>query len=61
MDYKGQIPAKYCQRGKGPKVIVLTLSDQVYQKVEYLAGERVPCATFSSLELTVNQILAAEE
>ena len=61
VDYKGQIPAKYCHRGKGPKVIVLTLSDEIYQKAEYLPGEGVPCSTFPSLELTVDQILAAEE
>lgn len=61
VDYRGQIPAKYCQRGKGKKVIVLTLVDGVYRKVEYVAGETVPCLTFPELELTVEQILAAEE
>ena len=61
VDYRGQIPAKYCQRGKGPKVIALTLTDGVYQKAEYLVGEVVPCSTFPSLELTVDQILAAQE
>ncbi|NET37535.1 MAG: Uma2 family endonuclease [Cyanothece sp. SIO1E1] len=61
VDYRGQIPAKYCQRGNGPKVIVLTLTGGVYQKMEYLQDEVVPCTTFPSLELTVDHILAAEE
>ena len=61
VDYRGQIPAKYCQRGKGKKVIVLTLADGVYRKAEYLEGETVPCLTFPELGLTVEQILAAEE
>ncbi len=60
VDYRGQIPAKYCQRGKGKKVIGLTLEQGVYQKAEYLEGETVPCALFPELRLT-NQILAAEE
>jgi Uma2 family endonuclease len=61
VDYRGQIPAKYCLRGKGPKVIVLTLEDDIYHKAEYLQGEAVPCSTFPHLALTVDQILAAEE
>ncbi|NJL55540.1 Uma2 family endonuclease, partial [bacterium] len=61
VDYRGQIPVKYCLRGKGKKVIVLTLEDGVYRKAEYLEGETVPCLTFPELELTVEQILAAEE
>ncbi|MEL7313463.1 MAG: Uma2 family endonuclease [Cyanobacteria bacterium J06559_3] len=61
VDYRGQIPAKYCQRGKGNKVIVLTLEDGVYRKAEYAEGEVVPCFTFPELKLTVEQILAAEE
>lgn len=61
VDYRGQIPAKYCQRGKGKKVILLTLENGVYQKSEYLEGEVIPCSTFPELELTVNQVLAAEE
>jgi Uma2 family endonuclease len=60
VDYRGQIPAKYCQRGKGKKVIELTLEQGVYQKAEYLEGEAVPCALFPELALTVDQILAAE-
>lgn len=60
VDYQGQIPAKYCQRGKGKKVIVLTLERGVYQKAEYIAGEKVPCTTFPALALTVEQILAAD-
>jgi Uma2 family endonuclease len=61
VDYRGQIPAKYCLRGKGKKVMVLTLEDEVYRKAEYLEGEMVPCLTFPELRLTVEQILAAEE
>lgn len=61
VDYRGQIPAKYCLRGKGKKVIVLTLEDGAYRKAEYLEGETVPCLTFTDLRLTVDQILAAEE
>jgi Uma2 family endonuclease len=61
VDYQGQIPAKYCQRGKGKKVIVLKLFNGLYQKAEYLEGEVVPCFTFPSLQLTVDQILSAEE
>lgn len=61
VDYRGQIPAKYCQRGKGKKVIALTLEQGIYQKAEYLPGEPLPCLTFSALRLTVDQILAAEE
>lgn len=61
VDYRGQIPAKYCQRGKGKKVIILTLENGVYQKSEYLEGEVIPSSTFPELELTVNQVLAAEE
>ncbi|MDB9527472.1 Uma2 family endonuclease [Oscillatoria sp. CS-180] len=61
VDYRGQIPAKYCQRGKGKKVIVLMLEDGVYRKAEYVEGETVPCLTFPELELTVEQVLAAEE
>jgi Uma2 family endonuclease len=60
VDYRGQIPAKYCQRGKGKKVIVLTLEQGVYRKMEYVEGEVVPCLTFPELRLSVNQILAAE-
>lgn len=62
VDYRGQIPAKYCQRGKGKKVmIVLMLADGIYRKAEYVEGETVPCLTFPELALTVEQILAAEE
>ncbi|MEL7069415.1 MAG: Uma2 family endonuclease [Cyanobacteria bacterium J06581_3] len=61
VDYRGQIPGKYCQRGKGKKVIVLKLFDGLYQKAEYLEGEVVPCFTFPDLKLTVDQMLAAEE
>jgi Uma2 family endonuclease len=61
VDYRSQIPAKYCQRGKGEKVIVLKLFNGTYQKAEYLEGEVVPCFTFPELRLTVEQILAAAE
>jgi len=61
VDYRGQIPAKYCQRGKGRKAIALTLEQGMYQRAEYLAGEVVPCPLFPGLRLTVDQILAAEE
>ena len=61
VDYRGQIPEKYCRRGKGKKVIILKLFNGLYQKAEYLEGEVVPCFTFPELKLTVNQILAAEE
>jgi Uma2 family endonuclease len=60
VDYRGQIPAKYCQRGKGKKVIVLTLENGAYRKAEYLEGETVPCLTFPELSLTVEQMLTAE-
>lgn len=60
VDYRGQIPAKYCQRGKGRKVIVLTLENGIYQRAEYVAGEIVPCTMFPELTLTVDQILVAE-
>lgn len=59
VDYKGQIPAKYCLRGKGKKVIVLTLENGAYKRVEYVLGETVPCQTFPDLILTVDQIVSA--
>jgi len=60
VDYRGQIPAKYCLRGKGKKVIVLTLEKGEYQRVENLPGEIIYCQTFPDLKLTINQVLAAE-
>jgi len=60
VDYRGKIPAKYCLRGKGKKVIVLTLRDGEYQRAEYLEGETIPCQTFPELTLTVEQVLAAD-
>lgn len=60
VDYRGQIPAKYCLRGKGKKVIVLTLENSEYQRTEYFEGETVPCLTFPELILTVDQVLAAD-
>ena len=60
VDYRGQIPAKYCLRGKGKKIIVLTLEKGEYQRCEYLPGETVPCSTFPELTVTVDQVLAAD-
>ncbi len=60
VDYRGQIPAKYLKRGKGKKVIVLTLDNGEYLKEEYLEGESIPCKTFPELTLTVDQVLAAD-
>ena len=61
VDYRGQIPDKYCQRGKGQKVVILKLFNGLYQKAEYIENEIVPCFTFPELKLTVAQILAAQE
>jgi Uma2 family endonuclease len=61
VDCEGQIPAKYCLRGKCKKVIVLTLESGLYRKAEYIEGESIPCQTFPELHLTVDQVLAAEE
>lgn len=60
IDYKGQIPAKYCLRGKGKKAIILTLDDGEYQRSEYLEGEAISCKTFPDLTLNLDQILAAD-
>ena len=60
IDYRGQIPAKYCWRGKGKKVIVLILVNGEYQRFEYLEGETIPCQTFPELTLNVTQVLAAD-
>ncbi|MEH2413652.1 Uma2 family endonuclease [Nostoc sp.] len=60
IDYRGQIPAKYCLRGKGKKAIVLTLENREYQRSEYLEGETIQCLTFPDLTLTVDQVLAAD-
>jgi Uma2 family endonuclease len=60
VDYRGQIPAKHCRRGKGKKVIVLTLGNDEYQRCEYLEGETIPCTTFPELTLSVSQVLAAD-
>lgn len=59
-DYKGQIPAKYCDRGKGIKTIVFTFRDSGgygYDKAEFIEDEIIPCRTFANLQLTTNQIL----
>jgi Uma2 family endonuclease len=60
VDYRGQIPAKYCLRGKGKKVIVLTLLNGEYQRAEYIEEETIPCKTFPELALSVDQVLAAD-
>lgn len=60
IDYNGQIPAKYCLRGKGKKAIILTLENGEYQRSEYLEGEMIPCLTFPDLKLSVDQVLAAD-
>jgi len=60
IDYRGQIPAKYCLREKGKKVIVLKLENDDYQRSEYFEGETIPCQTFPNLTLTVDQVLAAD-
>ncbi len=60
IDYRGQIPAKYCLRGKGKKAIVLILENGEYQRSEYLEGETIPCFTFPDLTLTIEQVLAAD-
>ena len=60
VDYRGQIPAKYCQRGKSAKVISLSLdASGQYQKAEYVGSEVVPCKVFPSLQLTAAQIIQA--
>ena len=61
VDYREQILAEYWLRGRGKKVIVLTLEDGLYRKAEYMEGETVPYLTFSELRLKVEQILAIEE
>lgn len=57
VDYKGLIPARYCERGQGKKVIVLILKDGQYRQYEFVGEEVVPCQTLPNLCLTVNQIL----
>ncbi|MDY7012559.1 MAG: hypothetical protein SVX43_02970 [Cyanobacteriota bacterium] len=60
VDDRGNIPAKNCLRGKGKKVIVLTLDGNQYRRSEYLEGENIPCPTFPSLTLSVDCVLAAD-
>lgn len=61
IDYRGRIPAKYCLRGKGKKIIVLILDENgEYQRTEFLPGETIPCQTFPDLTLSVDQVLAAD-
>ena len=61
IDYAGQIPDKYCDRGKGVKTIVHTMqaNGYGYDRVEYLANEPIPCQTFvEHLQLTTNLIVS---
>lgn len=60
LDYKGQIPAKYCDRGKGVKTIVFTFRESGgygYDKAEFIEDEIIACRTFPNLQLTTTQIL----
>jgi Uma2 family endonuclease len=57
LDYRGQIPAKDCVRGKGMKTIVFTLNGQRYDRQEYLGDEVIPCKTFPNLRLTTEQMV----
>lgn len=60
VDYRGQISARWSQREKRPKVIVLTLENGEYKRREFVGNEVVPCLTFPTLKLTVEQILEAD-
>ncbi|MEP0914351.1 Uma2 family endonuclease [Leptolyngbya sp. GB1-A1] len=60
VDYAGQIPEKYCERGRGVKTIVHTLRTvgrYGYDKQEFIGDEVIPCQTFEDLQLTTQQIL----
>ncbi|WP_088894903.1 Uma2 family endonuclease [Leptolyngbya ohadii] len=60
LDYAGQIPEKYCERGRGVKTIVHTLRTvgrYGYDKQEFIGNEVIPCQTFEDLQLTTQQIL----
>jgi Uma2 family endonuclease len=59
VDYRGQISARWSQREKRPKVIVLSLENGEYRRGEFIGDEVVPCLTFPALKLTVKQILEA--
>ena len=43
------------------KVTVLTLVEELYEPVEFVGAERILSATFTELELTVEQVLLAED
>lgn len=58
VDYRGQIPDKYLQRGRGKKVIRLLLDDRgQYAWEEFLPGEEVPCQTIPGMAIAVDDIL----
>ncbi len=57
VDYRGQIPEKHCQRGKGVKTIVFTLQNFNYKREEFIGDEVIPCQPFQKLELTTNLIV----
>lgn len=57
VDYRGQIPEKDCDRGKGIKTIVFRLNGYRYSRQEYLGDEAIEC-TALGLTLTTNAIVA---
>ncbi|MDJ0703626.1 MAG: Uma2 family endonuclease [Leptolyngbyaceae cyanobacterium MO_188.B28] len=57
VDYFRHIAGKYCQRGKGPKVIAFSLQDGEYQRVECVENEIVPCLTFPALKFRAEQMM----
>lgn len=59
VDYRGQIPEKDCDRGKGIKTIVFWLDGYRYKRQEYLGDEAIKCVALSSLTLTTNAIVTA--
>jgi len=59
IDYRGQIPEKDCDRGKGIKTIVFRLDGYRYKRQEYLGDEAIECIVLPSLSLTTNAIIAA--
>lgn len=59
VDYRGQIPEKDCERGKGIKTIVFRLDGYQYKRQEYLGDEAIECAALRGLTLTTNTIVAA--
>lgn len=59
IDYAGQIPDRYCDRGKGVKTLVHTLKGYGYARQEFVGNESIPCQTFQALELTTDLIVRA--